>query len=157
MVDQVTSRNLMKEGPHENLLTGADEDLDWNSKLHPRHQSQQGMNMDKTVQTRLKDYLGFETSRNKTHAATYERFLRAALPGVTLSVLVGHHICLEVNGDLSTENEIPSADCLLFDHDLMKAVFKHEASGFMEVLAKLPCGDRDAKLLYFMDLVGVPK
>lgn len=160
MVDGVIARNLMHE-QHDNPLTGADMELteyDWNSKLNPRHQSQQGNIMDQSIKPRLKDYLGFENTRNKTHAATYERFLRAALPGCKLSVLVGHHICLEIDGDLETENEIPSADCLMFDHELMRTVFGgYHFRYVMQALAAIPANDRDDMLLRCMNDFNVPK
>ncbi len=91
----------------------------------------------------MKDYLGFENTRNKQHAKLYERFLKQALQVNEVSVLVGHHITFEIGGDLETENEIPSADCLMFDHDLMKAVFGEQAMVIMRQLATVPCERRD--------------
>lgn len=158
MVDSIIARNLMHE-QHDNPLTGADMDLtnDYWDDGSFETQPQQGNIMDQSIKPRLKDYLGFENTRNKTHAATYERFLRAALPGCKLSVLVGHHICLEIDGDLETENEIPSADCLMFDHELMGTVFGGNAIRVMQSLALNPCGDRDGMLLSYMNVYGVPK
>lgn len=100
----------------------------------------------------MKDYLGYENERNKKHAATYERFLRAALKGKAdkVDVLIGHHICFELNGELATENEIPSADCLMFDHELMFSVFGLHFMAVMSKLATTPVEKRDE---VFADLV----
>lgn len=103
----------------------------------------------------MKDYLSFENARNKRNAALYERLIRQALhkPGyvTNVSVLIGHHITFELDGDLSTENEIPSADCLMFDHELMTAVFEDEAVEIMVMLASVPCDERDAMLGRYLD------
>jgi hypothetical protein len=95
----------------------------------------------------MKDYLGFENARNKEHAALYERLLRIALKDEkSISVLIGHHICFECDGKLDTENEIPSADCLMFDHDLMTKVFGDSAVNVMLALALVPMEVRDDTL-----------
>lgn len=99
----------------------------------------------------MKDYLGFENQRNKSNAALYERLLKVALKRDDVAVLIGHHITFELGGDLSTENEIPSADCLMFDHDLMTSVFGEKAVQIMRVLASLPCEHRDATLKFYLD------
>lgn len=101
---------------------------------------------------KVKDYLSSETVRNKQHASTYERFLKAALPERRLSVFVGHHISFEIDGDLSTENEIPSADCLMFDHELMGTVFgQHNGVAIMRDLAGYNCDERDARFKFWLD------
>jgi hypothetical protein len=101
----------------------------------------------------MKDYLGFENARNKEHAALYERLLRLALKDEkNVSVLIGHHVCFEINGDLQTENEIPSADCLMFDHDLMTRVFGPYAIPIMRDLASVPCEKRDELLASHLDI-----
>jgi hypothetical protein len=99
-----------------------------------------------------KDYLGAENARNKRNASLYERLLKRAI-GENVAVLVGHHITFEIGGDLSTENEIPSADCLMFDHDIMTAVFGDRAIPIMHELVHLTCDERDALLAkHFEDL-----
>lgn len=100
----------------------------------------------------MKDYLSYENQRNKKHAGLYERMIKRALgEGVKVAVLVGHHLTFELDGDLNTENEIPSADCLMFDHDLMGAVFGDEAVEIMVMLASVPCDERDAMLGRYLD------
>lgn len=99
----------------------------------------------------IKDYLSYEQNRNKANAATYERILRIAFPGKELSVLVGHHIGFEFDRDLSTENEIPSADSLMFDHDIMRAVFGADCITVMIQLAAESCETRDVVLRKCLD------
>ena len=96
--------------------------------------------------TNIKDYLGYENARNKTHAQLYVAVLRTAL-GEGSAVLIGHHLTFELDGNIDTENEVPSADCLMFDHDIMKAVFGKGALPLMVALATRPCEQRD-ELLY---------
>lgn len=99
----------------------------------------------------MKDYLGFENARNKRNAATYEKLMKKALKHDACAVLIGHHLTFELDGDLQTENEIPSADCLMFDHDLMTAAFGERAVPIMRHLASLPCDVRDSTLKFFVD------
>lgn len=92
----------------------------------------------------MKDYLSFENARNKEHAQLYINLIQRAMSGC--AVFIGHHLAFELNGDLATENEIPSADTLLFDHDIMTAVFGNDAKVVMRKLAEVPVGDRDTLL-----------
>jgi hypothetical protein len=73
-----------------------------------------------------------------------------------VAVLIGHHITFEFDCDgdgkldISTMNEVPSADCLLFDHELMGKVFGKHATTIMTTLAAVPCEERDDLFkLYF--------
>lgn len=99
----------------------------------------------------MKDYLGYENDRNKKNAALYQAILRKAW-GPTTDVLVGHHICTEQNRELSTENEIPSADTLMFDHDIMGKVFGDNAQNVMIHLALRTADERDDHLAYHYKL-----
>lgn len=102
----------------------------------------------------MKDYLGFENDRNKKHAEIYTRLLKRAIKRDDVAVLIGHHITFEIGGDLETENEIPSADCLMFDHELMTSVFGADrALPIMRALVSVPCDHRDALLKYYLDTV----
>jgi hypothetical protein len=100
-----------------------------------------------------KDYLGTENARNKEHAVMYQRLIEMAMG--PCAVLVGHHLSLEFNGDINTENEIPSADTMIFDHAIMKEVFGDAAGVVMAALAAQPVegGKRDALLADFMERV----
>jgi len=92
----------------------------------------------------MKDWLGWENARNKQHAAIYTEIMRRAFGGTgSVQVLIGHHLTFEQNGDLDTENEIPSADCLLFDHEIMGKVFGENAIPLMQALASVPCVARE--------------
>lgn len=95
-----------------------------------------------------KDYLGFEAQRNRTHAQMYTEILQVAF-GTDNDVLVGHHICFEHDHKIETENEIPSADTLIFDHDIMKRAFGSMSRIVIRECADVPVEERDAKLLEF--------
>lgn len=99
-----------------------------------------------------KDFLGYENDRNKQNANLYTEILRAAW-GAETAILVGHHICTEKNNDLNTENELPSADTLMFDHDIMTKVFGW-ATGLMIMgeLSQVPCDKRDALLQHYWNM-----
>lgn len=102
----------------------------------------------------MKDYLGYENNdRNKRHADTFARLMHLAL-GQTTQVFIGHHLSFQLNGDLATENEIPSADCLMFDHDIMGKVFGAKALAVMLRLAALPCDQRDDTLKVELDALA---
>lgn len=103
-----------------------------------------------------KDWIGYENARNKRNVQLYTDILQMALQKITgskvVAVLIGHHLVFEFDGDgdermdIETENEIPSADCLMFDHDIMTAVFGDDAIFIMRNLATLSCDDRDTYL-----------
>lgn len=103
------------------------------------------------MENTIKDYLGSENERNKKHAALYARLLKLALGRGDVQVLIGHHITFELGGDLETENEIPSADCLMFDHVLMGKVFGERAIPIMRALATVPCDQRDHLLEFYLE------
>lgn len=99
-----------------------------------------------------KDYLGYENDRNRKNAQLYVDIVRQAL-GCKWAVLVGHHVLYELDGNVETEGEIPSADTLMFDHPIMKTVFGDRALPIMQELASVPCEDRDAILeSYFNEI-----
>jgi DNA-directed RNA polymerase specialized sigma24 family protein len=100
----------------------------------------------------MKDYLGYENARNKQHAALYTNIMRAAFGSERdCAVLIGHHLTFELGGDLNTENEVPSADCLLFDHEVMKRVFGEQALPIMAALSQVPAEERDALALRYFE------
>lgn len=100
----------------------------------------------------MKDWLSYEQSRNKANASLYERILTIADLGPDIAVLIGHHIGFEFNKDLSTENEIPSADTLIFDHDIMSRVFGSRFVAIMAELATVPADRRDSALKRHLEL-----
>lgn len=101
----------------------------------------------------MKDYLSYENARNKKYAALYTEIMQEALGGTTCQCFVGHHLSFEKGGDLSTENEIPSADTLIFDHDLMRAAFGGITYlTVMRHLAALPTELRDDHLQYHWNI-----
>lgn len=85
----------------------------------------------------MRDFLSTENARNKAHAELFTRMIQAAY-GKECDVLIGHHLTFEVHGEIQTENEIPSADTLLFCHEIMSAVFGVAAIEIMQELASMP-------------------
>lgn len=96
-----------------------------------------------------KYYLQAENDRNTHRGGLFIDLIKAAF-GVNEVVMVGHHFVFEPTEsmqklDLTKLNEIPSADTMMFDHDIMLAVFGPIAREIMPALAKLPVssGARD--------------
>lgn len=92
---------------------------------------------------KVKSYLHEEGQRNRVNAALYERLIKAAF-GQHVPVMVGHHLAFESDGTLASENEIPAADTLLFDHQIMGATFGAQALDVMRQLCAVPAEQRDA-------------
>lgn len=92
-----------------------------------------------------KDYLEYENKRNKSNSRLYIDIMKCAL-GEGWDVLVGHHILYQFGGDVTTENEVPAADTLMFDHDIMRAVFGGKCIEIMQELVCLTCDERDEEL-----------
>jgi hypothetical protein len=89
--------------------------------------------------TENKEYLSFENKRNKRFHKLYSAILHEAFGNCSV---IGHHVCFtDDNGDL---NEIPSADTLIFDHNVMVRVFGVTAMAVMSQLA-ITTVDNDAR------------
>lgn len=102
-----------------------------------------------------KRYIGAELTRNKANTELFREMVRIAY-GRNDPVMVGHHIGFEIGDDFTTENEIPSADTLIFDHDIMRAVFGERYIDVMIECAKRPVGMRDECLkAHFLALAQV--
>ena len=101
-----------------------------------------------------KNYLQVEGRRNRRNAALYEKLLKLAF-GADNAVIVGHHINFEKNGKIETENEIPSADTMLFDHDIMGTIFGADADAIMKQLAGLRPEFREEYLDSYMVMYGI--
>ena len=99
----------------------------------------------------MKDYLSYENQRNKRNAKLYTDIIKAAF-GEECQVLIGHHLTFEQGGDLNTENEIPSADTLMFDHEIMRKIFGERAKSIMMKLAEKPVEERDEYLKEVFEL-----
>lgn len=78
-------------------------------------------------------YLSGEGKRNRSNADLFQAMLTLAW-GSKCSVITGHHVSFLFDGDLSTEDEIPSADTVLFDHAIMGTLFPTD---YREIMAKL--------------------
>jgi hypothetical protein len=101
----------------------------------------------------IKQYLSYEGQRNRKNAALYERMIKLAY-GANNAVIVGHHLTFEADGNLETENEIPAADTLLFDHEVMTALFGDGAIEVMKELASVNVEYRDELALEFLNMYG---
>lgn len=96
------------------------------------------------MSVQVKSFLSTEGKRNRANADLYLDMLRIAYPGEKLDVIVGHHICFEFDGDISTENEIPAADTLLFDHEIMGRIFGQvDARAHMHRMVELDASARE--------------
>ena len=99
----------------------------------------------------IKNYLSYEGHRNRTHAAIYRKMMHLAFAGEgETAIIIGHHLTFQFGGDLETENEIPAADTLIFDHDIMGAIFGARAISIMQALAAVPVDARDEALAGYL-------
>lgn len=101
-----------------------------------------------------KVYLKEEGARNRRSAGLFTKLVQLAF-GADEAVIVGHHINFEKDGKIETENEIPAADTLLFDHDVMGAIFGADAIMVMQSLASMRAEFREEYLDQYLDMYGV--
>lgn len=99
-------------------------------------------------------YLGSEGKRNREHAPLFQRLLHIAFG--PCDVIVGHHVNFQFDGDLSTEDEVPAADTVLFDHTIMRACFGDNAVVHMATMAALKPGERERYCERELDRIGAP-
>lgn len=104
--------------------------------------------------TTSKYWLQAENDRNTHHGDVFIDLIRRAFGNEV--VMVGHHFVFEPQTamdahDLSRLNEIPSADTLIFDHEIMGSVFGAGAIPLMIRLASVPAESRDALLRTALD------
>ncbi len=101
----------------------------------------------------------YENDRNEVYRELYSDIIREAY-GVR-DVIIGHHLVYQTTEELVDEKtgpythtfvqEIPSADALIFDHDVMAKIF---GAGYLTIVMQLaltPVAQRDALLskLYY--------
>lgn len=100
----------------------------------------------------MKNWIMYENDRNKRFAALYTEMIKRAIGAEhTCSTFMGHHLSFELDNDLGTENEFPSADCLMFDHEIMGRIFGDDAKKVMMHLSQANVEDRDTILKQFFD------
>lgn len=87
-----------------------------------------------------KNFLTYEGDRNKKQRDLYQAILRAAF-GPNTDVLCVHHVTFTREGE--EPNEIPAADTLIFDHDIMSRVFDDDYLDVIQACAITPCDRRD--------------
>ena len=100
----------------------------------------------------MKDYLETENERNKEHADLYVQLIQRAF-GKEAQVMIGHHLSFEFEGKLETENEIPSADTLLFCHEAMKLIFGALYEDVLIDLALTPAEGREEVVREYLKVV----
>lgn len=89
----------------------------------------------------------YENDRNREHAPVFKAIIREAF-GVQ-DVICGHHLIFEfreTRADGFTYDvvqEIPSADCLIFDHDIAKKIWGITWQENLQILALEPIATRD--------------
>jgi hypothetical protein len=97
----------------------------------------------------------YENDRNGENAELYKAIIREAF-GVT-DVICGHHLVYQVEDKRADGftytfvEEIPSADTLIFDHDVAKKIWGPDFKRILGMLALTPIADRDKLLadLYY--------
>jgi len=100
----------------------------------------------------MKDYLETENLRNKEHADLYVQLIQRAF-GREAQVMIGHHLSFEFEGKLETENEIPSADTLLFCHEAMGRIFGELFEDVMIDLALAPTEKREEVVKKYLRVI----
>lgn len=94
----------------------------------------------------MKDYLTYENNRNRRNVDLFEDMLRRAF-GSKAETLIAHHLTYE---DGAVHGEVPSADTLIFCHEIMGRIFGERAIPIMRELASVPSEQRDALLSAFL-------
>jgi hypothetical protein len=98
----------------------------------------------------IKEYLTYENNRNKEYRQLYMDIMAEVFGDE--GILVAHHLCFahtDSKGYFGVQ-EIPAADTLIFDHEIMGKVFGEALSfSIMQQLAIIPVEGRDAKLSEF--------
>lgn len=102
--------------------------------------------------TNIIHFLSGEGKRNRAAADLFQRLLTIAWGNC--QVIVGHHVAFQFDNDLTTEDEIPSADTLLFDHGIMTAVFGEDAIPLMQRIAAMLPGEREAEVQRALEARG---
>lgn len=123
--------------------------------------------MEQTGKSREKDFTkaglrlegAFENDRNQDSRQLFKDILRECFceeHHTDFGTIIGHHLSYEAHYKeggfaYTLVQEIPSADALIFDHDIMKKVFPDNWKWYVKLLAVTPTNERDAKLaeLYY--------
>lgn len=91
----------------------------------------------------------YENDRNSENAATYKAIIREAY-GVTDVICAHHLVYVKVENrdgfDFQVVEEVPSADTLIFDHDVALKIWGDDFQHHLIQLALEPIATRDALL-----------
>lgn len=94
----------------------------------------------------MKEWIMVEGRRNKQNAALYATLVCGSY-GQSFEMFIGHHLAYkQKHEEITTLSEIPSADTLLFDHEIMIDVFDVRALDVMAQLARTPAVHREGLL-----------
>ena len=109
-------------------------------KIHQYEERIMGIHANKA---KNESYVRYEVDRNHRSKPVFQVLLRRAYgPGST--VIISHH--LTVMCPKGVVHEIPSADTILFDPDIMGSVFGPRAAGRMAMLAKIRPEPREERI-----------
>lgn len=91
----------------------------------------------------------YENDRNAEHAETYKAIIREAY-GVTDVICAHHLVYVKVENrdgfDFQIVEDVPSADTLIFDHDVAEKIWGDDFQKNLIALALEPIATRDALL-----------
>lgn len=92
------------------------------------------------------EWISVEGHRNRQNAALYAALVCGAY-GQSFEMFIGHHLAYkQKHEEITTLSEIPSADTLLFNHDIMIDIFDVRALDVMSQLARTPAAYREQVL-----------
>ncbi len=92
-----------------------------------------------------KNWLETENDRNVAAQQLFHDMICQAF-GPKWVTLIGHHLAYQCTDIPNSQGEIPAADSLIFDHDIMGVIFKDDAQKIMSELVALPAEEREAYL-----------
>lgn len=92
----------------------------------------------------------YENDRNAESRELFKAIIREAY-GVQ-DVIIAHHLTyVKDEGDYEYVEEVPSADALIFDHDVARKLWGKQWKSILTRLALEPIATRDALLKKFYD------
>lgn len=91
----------------------------------------------------VKHFGNYENDRNAKYKDLYSDILKEFY-GLNDDTIIAHHLCISQQiGDMFIVQEIPSADTLIFDHEIAKKIWGVMWESCLKVLAVEPVDTRD--------------
>lgn len=102
--------------------------------------------------TQPKDYLDAEDERNYSHTDFYTDLIKRAFGEDLTQIIIAHHMTFVRRGPDGHPivREIPSADCALFDEEIMRAVCGDDCDTVRKLLAVTPTEQRETALALWL-------